>query len=233
MINAKRPLTQSIQSYLKAIYVLSGQEGSASTNALASRLGVAAASVTGMIQRLAADDPPLVVYHKHQGVQLTPEGRRAALEVIRHHRLLETYLVTRLGYSWDEVHAEAEKLEHALSEKLEQRIDASLGHPTHDPHGEPIPRPDLSLPVDTSRPLPALRPPQGGRIARVDDCNSKRLGELKRLGLVPGAEVRVKAYSAPDQKITLQVEGRKRAIVLDPAVSNCISIEVNELPYPT
>src|SRR5690349_2391225 len=142
------PLTQNIQDYLKAIYNLAKSDGSASTTALAARLGVAAPSVTGMIQKLASSTPPLVVYRKHQGVTLTPEGERAALEVIRHHRLIETYLVENLGYGWDEVHAEADRLEHAISENLEARIAAALGNPVRDPHGEPIPTVELVMPID-------------------------------------------------------------------------------------
>ena len=222
------PITQSIQNYLKAIYFLAGQEGSASTNALAARLGVTAASVTGMIQRLSAAVPPLVTYRKHQGVRLTPDGQRAAMEVIRHHRLLETYLVTKLGYTWDEVHVEAERLQHDLSEGLEARIDAALGYPTRDPHGEPIPGPDLSLPRDESMPLSALRPPQRGTISRVQDSDSELLVHLKDLGLVPGIVVEVKAYSAFDQNLTLKVRGRAAPVVIGPAISSRIFIDTND-----
>jgi DtxR family Mn-dependent transcriptional regulator len=221
-------ITQSTQNYLKAIYFLCSQEGSASTNALAARLGVAAASVTGMIQRLSAAAPPLVTYRKHQGVRLTPEGQRAALEVIRRHRLLETYLVTKLGYTWDEVHPEAERLEHAVSGGLEARIDASLGHPSRDPHGEPIPGPDLSLPRDESLPLSALRPPQRGTISRVQDTNSELLVHLTGLGLTPGTPVVVEAYSPFDGNLTLRAEGRDQPVVIGPAISSRIFIDANE-----
>ena len=127
------PLTQSIQDYLKHIFELSEDGTPASTNDLAARLGIKPASVTGMIQKLAAAEPKLVDYQKHQGVTLTPAGERAALEVLRHHRLLETWLVQSLGYTWDEVHEEACRLEHVISEDFEERMDAALGHPTHDP----------------------------------------------------------------------------------------------------
>jgi DtxR family Mn-dependent transcriptional regulator len=158
---------------------------------------------------------------------LTPEGQRAALEVIRHHRLLETYLVTKLGYSWDEVHVEAERLQHALSESLEARIDAALGYPTRDPHGEPIPGPDLSLPRDESLPLSALRPPQRGTIFRVQDSDSELLVHLKDLGLIPGKGVEVEAYSTFDQNLTLRVAGRARSVVIGPAISNRIFIDTS------
>src|SRR5258705_3704869 len=161
------PLTRNIQDYLKAIYSLAESDGSASTTALAARLGIAPASVTGMIQKLATSTPPLVVYRKHQGVTLTPEGERAALEVIRHHRLIETYLVETLGYRWDEVHVEADRLEHAISENLEARIAAALGNPVRDPHGELIPTVDLTMPADADAPLSLLRPPQKAVILRV------------------------------------------------------------------
>jgi DtxR family Mn-dependent transcriptional regulator len=134
------PLTQSIQDYLKHIYELSEDGRAASTNELAARLNIAPASVTGMLQKLAAAKPPLVVYKKHQGVTLTKAGARAALEVIRHHRLLETYLVNALGYAWDEVHEEACCLEHVISEDFETRIATALGNPTRDPHAAPTSR---------------------------------------------------------------------------------------------
>ena len=128
----KDPLTQSIQDYLKHIFELSESGTPVSTNDLAARLEVAPASVTGMVQKLAAATPPLVNYRKRQGVTLTDEGQRAALEIIRHHRLLETWLVQTLGYSWDEVHEEACRLEHVISENFEARIAAALGHPSRD-----------------------------------------------------------------------------------------------------
>src|SRR5512141_419 len=161
-------LTDSIQDYLKAIYDLTQEGEPASTNALAARLGVEPASVTGMVQKLAAARPPLVDYRKHHGVRLTAAGRRAALEVIRHHRLLEAWLVKTLGYSWDEVHSEAEKLEHVISEEFEERIAASLGYPIRDPHGEPIPSPDLIMPADRSVALATVGGGQKAIVRRVD-----------------------------------------------------------------
>jgi len=139
-------LSISTQDYLKTIYDLTRAGKPAATTALASRLGIAPASVTGMLQHLAADRPALIDYRKHHGVTLTAAGERAALEVIRHHRLLETYLVEILGYTPDEVHEEACRLEHVISEQFEARIADLLGHPTRDPHGEPIPDANLILP---------------------------------------------------------------------------------------
>src|SRR5574339_442661 len=161
-------LTISIQDYLKNIYELTENGESASTNALAKKLNVSAPSVTGMIQKMASSKPALVEYQKHQGVTLTKAGERAALEVIRHHRLLEAWLVQTLGYSWDEVHEEAERLEHGISEDFESRIAAAMGHPVRDPHGELIPTADLRMPLDDTTPLSALRPGPTGKIQRVD-----------------------------------------------------------------
>ena len=144
----KITLTHATEDYLKAIYAISVDGASASTNALAERLKIAPASVTGMLKRLAEASPPHVDYRKHHGVTLTPEGERAALKIIRRHRLLETYLHEMLGFSWDEVHEEACLLEHVISERFESRIDELLGHPTHDPHGDPIPDLNLVMPQD-------------------------------------------------------------------------------------
>lgn len=137
--------SSAIEDYAKAIYALEQQcEGPVSTNALAERLGVTAASASGMVKRL--DEQGLVSHAPYRGVELTEAGRRVALEVLRHHRLLELYLATSLDVPWDRVHAEAEVLEHVLSEELEARIDSALGYPTHDPHGDPIPNADLQWP---------------------------------------------------------------------------------------
>jgi DtxR family Mn-dependent transcriptional regulator len=150
----KRPSTQSIQDYLKTIYELTQDGNAAGTNDLSMRLQIAPASVTGMVQKLAKSHPPLVVYKKHRGVTLTNEGERAALEVIRRHRLLETYLVTRLGYKQEEVHDEACRLEHVISEDFECRIASDLGNPGFDPHGAPIPNEDLIMPPSDQGRLP-------------------------------------------------------------------------------
>lgn len=200
----KSGATQSVQDYLKHIYELTEDGSSASTGALAQRLKVKPASVTGMLRKLAAEDPPLVEYRKHQGVVLTAAGRRAALEVIRHHRLIEAWLVQSLGYSWDEVHEEAERLEHVISEEFERRIDAALGYPTRDPHGELIPGADLSMPEDESLPLSALRPGRGAVILRVLARDLNLLRHLEALGLTPGAQIDVIDYSPFDNNLTIR-----------------------------
>jgi len=198
-------LTISIQDYLKTIYELTTDGESASTNALAKKLNIKPASVTGMVQKLASAKPALVEYQKHQGVTLTTAGRRAALEVIRHHRLLEAWLVQTLGYSWDEVHEEAERLEHVISEDFERRIAAAMGHPTRDPHGELIPTADLTMPLDDSTPLSALRPNQTGVVLSVKSPETDLLRHLEGFGLIPGAKIRVLSYSTFDHNLTIKI----------------------------
>src|SRR5512141_850021 len=148
-----KDLSEAIQDYLKAIYELSQNGEPTSTNRIAERLNVRAASVTGMIKRLASMEPPLVDYHKHHGVRLTQEGQRVSLQILRKHRLLELFMVQILGYTWDEVHEEAERLEHAISFRFVDRLARLLGEPDFDPHGDPIPGPDLQLPHVKSIPL--------------------------------------------------------------------------------
>jgi DtxR family Mn-dependent transcriptional regulator len=219
----EQTLTISIQDYLKNIYELTENGEAASTNALARKLNISAPSVTGMVQKLASAKPALVEYQKHQGVTLTKEGRKAALEVIRHHRLLEAWLVQTLGYSWDEVHAEAERLEHVISEDFERRIATAMGHPVRDPHGELIPTEDLKMPLDDSTPLSSLRANQTATIQRVKASETKLLRYLEGLGLVPGTQIEVKEYSPFDQNLTIKV-GRK-SFVLGLNITSKIFVE--------
>jgi DtxR family transcriptional regulator, Mn-dependent transcriptional regulator len=205
-------LTISIQDYLKNIYELTENGETASTNALAKKLNIKPASVTGMVQKLASAQPALVEYQKHQGVTLTRHGKRAALEVIRHHRLLEAWLVQTLGYSWDEVHEEAERLEHVISEDFERRIAAAMGDPVRDPHGELIPTADLTMPLDESTPLSALRPHQTGTVLSIKSPETELLRHLEGLGLIPGAQVEVLEYSPFDHNLTIKV-GRKSFVL--------------------
>ena len=202
----------SIQDYLKRIYELTENGQPASTNDLARELDIKPASVTGMIQKLAAEKPALVEYQKHQGVMLTAAGKRAALEVIRHHRLIETWLVQTLGYSWDEVHEEAERLEHVISEDFERRIAAAMGHPLRDPHGELIPTADLQMPLDDSTPLSSLRSGQFGKVEYVKASEAELLRYLENLGLVPGTEIEVKDHSPFDHNLTIKL-GRKSVVL--------------------
>jgi DtxR family Mn-dependent transcriptional regulator len=219
-------LTFSIQDYLKNIYELTDGGKPASTTALASRLGVAPASVTGMVQKLATAKPPLLKYRKHQGATLTNEGQRAALEVIRHHRLLEAWLVKTLGYSWDEVHNEAEKLEHVISEDFENRIAAAMGNPDRDPHGEPIPTADLVMPEDESIALARLQPGQEGIVRRVRARDTDLLKHLENLGLVLGARLKTLEVSQYDQVMRLHVRGQKDPVILGPAITSRVFVEL-------
>ena len=212
----------SIQDYLKRIYELTESGQPASTNDLARELKVKPASVTGMIQKLAAEKPALVEYQKHQGVTLTAAGKRAALEVIRHHRLIETWLVQTLGYSWDEVHEEAERLEHVISEDFERRIAAALGHPLRDPHGELIPTADLKMPLDESTPLSALRKNQSGKILCIKSADADLLRHLNELGLTPNTSIEVVDYSAFDHNLT--IKANKKIHVLGLGVTSKIFI---------
>jgi DtxR family Mn-dependent transcriptional regulator len=180
-------LTPAVQDYAKAIYTLEAQHGSASTNDLATLLDVRPGSVSGMLRKLASLG--LVEHERYRGARLTDEGRRVALEVIRHHRLLEVFLVEYLGMTWDEVHAEAEVLEHALSEELEELIARKLGDPTVDPHGDPIPTRDLTVAADRTRSLYVLEPGAVARFARVSDEDPEMLRFLSERGILPGCEI--------------------------------------------
>ena len=179
-------ITVAMQDYLKAVYRL-GESGPVATQELADELGVAASSATNMAKRL--HDLGLLHHAPYHGVTLTPEGREAALDVVRRHRLLETYLAKAVGLGWDEVHDEAERLEHHLSDRLEARLDSLLGFPATDPHGDPIPREGADL-----APGPTLlQTPAGaeGTVSRVSDRDPEQLRYLRALGIVPGARVTV------------------------------------------
>lgn len=177
--------TSAIQDYAKAIYVLEERgDGAVSTNALAERLGVTAGSASGMAKRL--DEMGLVTHVRYKGVKLTPAGVRLALEVIRHHRLLELYLAKALGVPWDRVHEEAEVLEHVLSEELEELIAAQLGDPTFDPHGDPIPTRELEMPERDTVALQSLQVGEAGTFVRVSDSDPEMLRYLSDRGVSPG-----------------------------------------------
>jgi DtxR family Mn-dependent transcriptional regulator len=203
-------LTVAVQDYLKAIYVLESAGERVTTSALARRMAVSAPSATAMTKRL--DELGLVERLPYRGVALTDAGRRGALEVLRHHRLLERYLVDRLGLTLDEVHAEAELLEHALSEELEAKIDEELGYPTHDPHGDPIPDRELRLVHGESRTLLDLEPGASGSIARVPDGDPELLRYLGELGLVPDAGVEVLEQAPFGGPVTVRTSSGDHAI---------------------
>jgi DtxR family transcriptional regulator, Mn-dependent transcriptional regulator len=202
-------VSESAQDYLKAIWKLQ-RAGDMSTSALAESLGVTPASATAMLKKLATLG--LVVHERYRGATLTPAGERMALEVVRHHRLLELYLMEALGLSWDQVHEEAEKLEHHLSDELEARIDQALGFPTRDPHGDPIPSPELLLARDELTCLSDLEAGSMTVIRRVPDSDPELLRYLATLGLVPAEEVTVVEQAPFDGPVTIEVRGSRHAI---------------------
>jgi DtxR family Mn-dependent transcriptional regulator len=180
----------AIEDYCKAVYTLESRTGEpVSTNALAERLELTSGSVSGMLKKLG--ELGLISHVPYRGVRLTAEGRRLALEVIRHHRLLELYLAEALQMSWDRVHAEAEVLEHVLSDELEELIAAKLGHPTIDPHGDPIPSADLKIDEHPTRSLESLRPGEQGVFVRVSDADPEMLRYLASRGIMPGGHIEV------------------------------------------
>jgi DtxR family Mn-dependent transcriptional regulator len=182
-VAARLELSSSIEDYAKAIYALEG-DGAVATNAIAERLGVTPASASGMVRRLG--ELGLVTHEPYRGVALTDAGRRVALEVLRHHRLLELYLAESLDVPWDRVHDEAEVLEHHISEELEEAIAAKLGNPTRDPHGDPIPSRELVIEETPSRSLAVLQPGEHGVFARISDQRPDMLRYLAELGIRPG-----------------------------------------------
>lgn len=194
--------SESVDNYLKAILTLSGLEGASAkrvaSNALATHLGVAAASVTNMLQKLAAAVEPLVEYERHRGVVLSPSGRRRALEVVRHHRLIETFLYKVLDYPIEEVHEEAERLEHFISERFEERIAAKLGHPDFDPHGHSIPTLEGEMPRQQSILLTEVE--SGGTfiVDSISDRDAPTLRSLKASGMTPGTRLRVVRSESAD-----------------------------------
>jgi DtxR family Mn-dependent transcriptional regulator len=206
-----KQITRAGQDYLKALFLLEserrgGTDDPVGTTTIAQHLEVTPASATSMLKKL--DALGLVRYLPYRGASLSPAGAKVALEVIRHHRLIETYLAEALGVPWDEVHAEAEILEHALSEDLEERISAHLGHPTEDPHGHPIPAKDGSLPESSSeRRLWALEEGESTAVGRVPDHEAEALRYLDRLGIRPGAHVEIVGRGPVAGPLFVRVEG--------------------------
>ena len=186
--------TAAVEDYLKIIFEIQREKGNVATTILADRLNVAPASATGMIKKLA--EMRLVAYEPYQGVTLTEAGRKIALEVIRHHRLVELYLAEALGVPWDRVHDEAEKWEHVLSEDLEDRIDAALGHPTIDPHGSPIPTREGAMARPVRDRLDDLAVGQTAVIAEVSDHDPAMLRDLGEIGLYPATPIQIIALDS-------------------------------------
>jgi len=202
--------SEAIEDFLKAVYLLQQEQDRVQTSALAELLGITAPSTTEMAKKLAKAN--LVVHEPYRGIRLTPVGERVALEIVRNHRLLELFLVRALGYTWDEVHEEAERLEHAVSGRLIQRIAEYLGNPRYDPHGDPIPDPQGDI---TERPLtPLVEWPQGvkGLVARLRDQTPEMLRYLAEKGLVIGAQVQVTHVDPFQGPLTLTVDAQPQVI---------------------
>jgi len=199
----REALTAPVEDYLKAIYAIGRGTGAAATNEIAQRLAIAPASVSGMVRRLA--DQGLLAYERYRGVRLTDAGKRAALRTLRRHRVIEAYLAEALNYPWDRVHAEAERLEHAASDELIDRMAATIGEPEFDPHGAPIPTREGAVDETVYKSLGDLEIGASGSVVRVADEDPEMLRYLAELSIVPGKRVTVKARAPYDGPITLLV----------------------------
>jgi len=209
--NTQARPSEAIQNYAKAIYALEQRgNGAVTNNALAERLGVTPASASSMVKKL--DELGLVTHAPYKGVKLTGGGRRVALEVLRHHRLLELYLAESLGVPWDRVHDEAEVLEHVLSEELEELIAAKLGNPTHDPHGDPIPNAALELEEQPTQALASLATGSAGVFVRVSDSDPEMLRYLAQLGITPGARFEIVDRQPFGGPLFARFDGRVHAL---------------------
>jgi DtxR family Mn-dependent transcriptional regulator len=207
---APEPLTRSVEDYLKAIYRLSPEGRPASTSDIAHLLELSAPSVTGMVKRLS--EQGLLEHIPYRGVQLTDEGRRAALRMVRRHRLIEAYLVEFLGYSWDTVHDEAERLEHAVSDTMVERMATALGDPIVDPHGDPIPSADGSSEELACTPLSDIPVGETVEIHRVHESQPERLRYIASLGIKPGVHVTILDRQPFDELVTIEVGGQRHVI---------------------
>lgn len=205
-------LSASVGDYLKAIWVIA-RDGQASTGDIARALGVTASSVTGMLGKLKRDG--LIDYTRYYGAQLTSAGRSEALRLIRRHRLLETFLIRDLGYSWDEVHEEAEAMEHVMSGRFTERLADHLGQPSHDPHGDPIPRDDGSVPTTPSTGLCDVAVGKAFAVSRILSQDPEVLGYVTELGIRPGTRLRVEAREPLGDLLTVSVGGASVSVSRD------------------
>ncbi len=208
-------LSQAVEDYLKVIYRIELEGNKATTTKVADALDVSSASATNMVKRLSKMG--LVDYESYKGASLTKSGKKIALEIIRHHRLLELYLLEVMGYSWDEVHEEAEKLEHHISEQFEEKIAQLLDDPTHDPHGDPIPTKDGLMPEMDADPLVNADADQEYIVNRVKDQNPELLRYLEKIGLLPGIKIKIKEKSPFKGPVTILIEGSEKVIGNDVA----------------
>lgn len=202
-------MTQSVGDYLKAIYALAAT-GAAGTGEIADALGISAAAVSGMLVRLR--DEGLVKYEPYRGASLTVRGELEALRLLRRHRLIETFMIDRLGYTWDQVHDEAEMIEHAISDRFTEALAELLGHPSHDPHGDPIPDVDGNLPDTPTTPLAELQTGERLRVAQLRTQETDVLAHLADLGVQPGARISVRAREPLGGLLEVEVEGRVCAV---------------------
>ena len=208
---ARTEASPAVQDYAKAIWSLGTRSDEpVSTSAIADRLEVSPASASAMVKRL--ESMGLVEREPYHGVRLTAAGERVALEVLRHHRLLELYLAEALGMTWDRVHEEAEVLEHAISPELSELIAAKLGNPTHDPHGDPIPTADGEIDEGPTRALTELGPGERGRFTRVSDSNPEMLRYLSGRGIAPGDELELVGYEPFGGPVTVSANGQDHAL---------------------
>jgi DtxR family Mn-dependent transcriptional regulator len=213
-------LSGPVEDYLKVIFELEATEGSAGTNEIAGALGIAAASVSGMIRRLA--EQGWIAHERYRGVRLTRAGKRAALKTIRRHRVIEAYLTTALGYPWDRVHDEAERLEHAASDELIDRMAAAIGEPSTDPHGAPIPTREGTITEERLASLATVPVGKRVRIQRVGDRDAEQLRYLAEIGITPGRQVEVVARAPFDGPIDLRIGRVVRSI--GPALARQIAV---------
>lgn len=212
-------ITQAEENYLKAIFTIAEKEaGPALTNAIAALMQTSAASVTDMLKRLS--DKQLITYEKYRGVQLTEEGNRLATALIRKHRLWEVFLVDKLGFAWDEVHELAEQLEHVQGNDLVNRLDAFLGHPKFDPHGDPIPDADGRWTFRKQSPLATLQPGDRGVVTGVDDHSATFLQYLDQLGLTLGAELELLERFPYDQSVRVRTRDGRELILSEKVTQN-------------
>lgn len=221
-------LSQAIEDYLKVIYELTRQSDRATTNQIAEAMNITPASVSEMIKKLAGTRPALVDYKKHRGVVLTEAGERVALEILRHHRLLEMFLYQMLGYGWDEVHEEADRLEHVISEEFEERIAQALGNPLRDPHGDPIPTRDLKVPTEPACSLAEQTTGAQVQVSRVRSADAQFLKYLSEHGLAPQVRLTVLDISPFDDNLVLQIEGQDKPFVVGPKIAKMIFVEPPE-----
>ncbi|MBN1264971.1 MAG: metal-dependent transcriptional regulator [Anaerolineales bacterium] len=221
----------AVEDYLKSIYEITQLKKRAETLEIASRLGLKPSSVTLMLQKMADADPPLIQYEKYRGAVLTGDGEKTALKTLRQHRLLETYLHDVLDLGWDQVHEEADRLEHSISDVLEERIAQKLGNPEYDPHGAPIPSKNLKMPSSSSLRLLDLVPGETAKICRVQDRNAEVLRYLEGAGLVPGAEIFVEEIIPLDQSFLLRISGKDQHVHVGLPIAALIHVERTQ-EYP-